>query len=182
MTLARARWNDAESTRRSALAWRGSSAECAQDVLERRGEQLARCLTGGLPLQPASRRGPVEAGPAFERVTQPRRVLGDVGVKGCEQRDGAAYEVARDAPHLGVGNVLAVRHRGEPDRAVGLGPVQPARHGIGHPRTCAATYGCPELFLASGGQSLEQPDVDLLASAEVVVHEPAGDGGGARDV
>jgi len=59
-------------------------------------------------MQPASRRGAVEPGPALERVAQPRRVLGDVGVKGGEQGDGAAYEVGDDAPDLGVGNVLAV--------------------------------------------------------------------------
>ena len=40
----------------------------------------------------------------------------------------------------------------------------------------------PELFLALGAEPLEQPDVDLLATAEVVVHESAGDAGGARDV
>ena len=34
-----------------------------------------------------------------------------------------------------------------------------------------------ELVLALGADPLEQPDVDLLASAEVVVHEPAGDAG-----
>ena len=37
-------------------------------------------------------------------------------------------------------------------------------------------------FLALGAEPLEQPDVDVLATAEVVVHEPAGDAGGARDV
>ena len=33
-----------------------------------------------------------------------------------------------------------------------------------------------------GAEPLEQRDVDLLAAAEVVVHEPPGDAGGARDV
>ena len=42
--------------------------------------------------------------------------------------------------------------------------------------------GRPELFLALGAEPLEQPDVDVLAAAEVVVHEPAGDAGGAGDV
>jgi hypothetical protein len=61
----------------SSLRW---SAEAAQDVLEREGEQFVRGLAVGLAAQPASRRGAVEAGPAFERVAQPQRVLGDVGV------------------------------------------------------------------------------------------------------
>jgi hypothetical protein len=38
------------------------------------------------------------------------------------------------------------------------------------------------LFLALGAEPLEQRDVDVVAAAEVVVHEPAGDAGGARDV
>ena len=42
--------------------------------------------------------------------------------------------------------------------------------------------GRPQLFLAEGAEPLEQRDVDLLATAEVVVHQPAGDAGGARDV
>ena len=42
--------------------------------------------------------------------------------------------------------------------------------------------GGAQLFLAHGAEPLEQRDVDLLAAAEVVVHEPAGDAGGARDV
>jgi hypothetical protein len=36
--------------------------------------------------------------------------------------------------------------------------------------------------LGEGGEPFEQPDVDVLARAEVVVHEPAGDAGGAGDV
>ena len=49
-----------------ARAWRGLSAERAQDVLQRRGEQLVRRLAGCLPLQPAARRGAVEPSPALE--------------------------------------------------------------------------------------------------------------------
>ena len=111
-------------------------------------------------------------GPALERVAQPRRVLGDVGVKRGEQRDGAAHEVGDDAPDLGVGDILAVRDRGEPDRAVGLGPVEPARHGVGHARPGAAARGRLEFVLALGAEPLEQRDVDVVATAEVVVHEP----------
>ena len=55
--------------------------------------QFVRRLAGRLPGQPASRRGAVEPGPALQRVAQSRRVLGDVGVKRREQRDGAAHEV-----------------------------------------------------------------------------------------
>ena len=72
----------------------GGGAERAQDVFERGGEQLVCRLAGGLAAQPAPRRGPVEPGPALQRVAQPRRVLGDVGVKGREQRDGAASRSA----------------------------------------------------------------------------------------
>ena len=63
-----------------------------------------------------------------------------------------------------------------------LGPVEPARHVVGHARAGAAAHGRRKLFLAHGAEPLEQRDVDLLAAAEVVVHEPAGDAGGARDV
>ena len=37
--------------------------------------------------------------------------------------------------------------------------------------------GRAELVLALGAEPFQQPDVDVLASAEVVVHEPAGDAG-----
>ena len=63
-----------------------------------------------------------------------------------------------------------------------LGPVEPARHVIGHARAGAAAHGRRQLFLAQRAEPLEQRDVDLLAAAEVVVHEPAGYAGGARDV
>ena len=85
-------------------------------------------------------------------------------------------------PDVGVGDVFAVRDGGEPDRAVRLGPVEPARHGVGHARAGAAAHGRRELFLALGAEPLEQRDVDVVATAEVVVHEPAGDAGGAGDV
>ena len=54
----------------------------------------------------------LSAGPALERVAQPRRVLGDVGVVSGDQRDGAAHEVGDDAPYVGVGDVLAAGDRG----------------------------------------------------------------------
>jgi hypothetical protein len=38
------------------------------------------------------------------------------------------------------------------------------------------------LFFAHGTEPLEQRDVDLFATAEVVVHKPPGDAGGAGDV
>ena len=101
---------------------------------------------------------------------------------GREQRDGAVQEVGDHSPDVGVGDVLARCHRGEPDRAVGLGPVEPARHAVGDTRTRATTHGRPQSFLALGAEPFEQPDVDVLATAEVVVHEPAGDAGGAGDV
>ena len=63
-----------------------------------------------------------------------------------------------------------------------LGPVEPARHGVGQAGAGAAAHGRRELFLAHGAEPLEQRDVDLLAAAEVVVHEPARDAGGAGDV
>ena len=88
----------------ASLAWRAPSA---QDVLQCRGDQFVRRLAGGLPTQPAARRGAVQPGPAVERVAQPRRVLGDVGVVDGEQRDGAAHEVGDDARDVGVGDVLA---------------------------------------------------------------------------
>ena len=112
---------------------------------------------GWLAVQPASRRGAVEPGPAFERsaaAASPRRCRREKR----EQRDGAAHEGGDRAPDVGVGDVLAVRDRGEPDRAVGLGPVEPARHGVGHARAGAATRGRPELFLALGAEPLEQPE------------------------
>jgi hypothetical protein len=38
------------------------------------------------------------------------------------------------------------------------------------------------VLLALGAELFEQSDVDVLAAAEVVVHEPAGDAGGGGDV
>jgi hypothetical protein len=129
-------------------------------------------LAGGLAAQPAPCGGAVERGPALERVAQPRGVLGDVGVVGGEQRDGTAHELGDDAPDVGVGDVLAAPERREPDRAVLLGPVEPARHAIGHARAGAAADGRRQLFLAQGAEPLKQSDLDVLAAAEVVMHEP----------
>ena len=81
-------------------------------------------------------------------------------------------------PDVGVGDVLAARERAQIDRAVRLGPVEPARHRVGHARAGAAAHGHRELLLAHGAEPLEQSDVDFLAAAEVVVHEPPRDSGG----
>ena len=60
--------------------------------------------------------------------------------------------------------------------------VEPARHGVGQRARALRPTGGAKLLLSQGGEPLEQPDVDRLAAAEVVVHEPAGNAGGARDV
>src|SRR5688572_27609173 len=77
------------------------SAERAQYIFQRGGEQFLCRLAGGLAAQPPPGSGAVQAVQAFQRVALPGRVLGDVGVEGREQRDGAASEVADNAPHLG---------------------------------------------------------------------------------
>src|SRR4051812_8538783 len=63
-----------------------------------------------------------------------------------------------------------------------LGPVEPARDGVGRACTGAATRARWELVLALGAESVEQAEVDLPAASEVVILEPAGDTGRARDV
>ena len=107
---------------------------------------------------PRSRRGvgtrlsPVQH---FECVAQPGRVLGDVGVMCRDERDGAAHEVGDYAPDVAVGDVLATRDRGEPDRAVGLGPVEAARHAVGDARTGAAAHRLPKFLFAHGAEPLK---------------------------
>ncbi len=176
-------WNSTVGLRKGGLRRRGAGgAEGTQNVFERRGDQLVCCLAGRLPGQPASRRGAVQPGPALKCVAQPRRVLGDLGVTSRDQSDGAAHEVDDHAADVRVGDVLAASEGGEPDRAVRLGPVEPARHVIRDARTGAAAHRRPNFVFTVGADPLDQRDVDLLAPAEVVVHEPAGDAGGTRDV
>ena len=100
----------------------------------------------------------------------------------ARMRDGAAHELHDDGSDVGVGDVLAAAERGEPDRAVLLGPVERARHAVREAGAGAAPDGRRQLFLTHGDEPVEQRDVDLLAAAEVVVHEPARDAGGVRDV
>ena len=74
-------------------------------MFERRGEQLVRCLAAGLAAQPAKGRGPIQTGPALQCVAQARRVLGDVGVKGRDQRDRAETQFVT-MPVAGVGDIF----------------------------------------------------------------------------
>ena len=115
-------------------------------------EAISSCVCSRLASPCSERRGggAVEPGPALERVAQPWRVLGDVGVMSREQRDGAAHELGDDAPDVGVGDVLAAPERAEPDRAVRLGPVEPARHAIRDART--GSYEAEAAVPASAAQ------------------------------
>ena len=92
------------------------------------------------------------------------------------------HEVGDDAPHVGVGDVLAAGDRGQVDRCGSLGPVQPARHGVGHARAGAATRPVGEDGPRVGRRSARAARCRRPCAAEVVVHEPAGDAGAARDV
>ena len=101
---------------------------------------------------------------------------------GGEYCHGAADEVGDDGSDVGVDDVFAAPERAEPDRAVGLGPVKPARHAVGQAGAGAAADARRQLLLALGAEPFEQRKVGLFAATEVVVHEPAVDAGGARDV
>ena len=66
---------------------------------------------------------------------------------------------------------------------VRLASVQSSqRETLSSTRARAVGHRWPEPLLAHGAEPFEQRDVDLFATAEVVVHESAGDAGGARDV
>ena len=81
----------------------GRSAEGAQDVFERGGEQLLGCLAGGLTAQPASRRGAVEPGPGFKGVAQPEKVMASVNEAQREYEREYGREIpdaAETAPRL----------------------------------------------------------------------------------
>ena len=66
--------------------------------------------------------------------------------------------------------------------AVGCSSVKPPRHGVGDPRPSGAAHRWPQFVLTVGAEPLAQREVELVATADVVVHEPAGDAGGACDV
>ena len=161
----------------------GGSAERAQDVFERRGEQLLCRLAGGLAAQPASvsRRG-------SGRSSTPARSAAGASPGRCRRgrsraarRRGLGGRRRRVSPR---GRRCPRRVRSCRGRSVRFASVQSSQRD-----TVSATRA--RALRPSGGRSassrrasepFEQRDVDLRASAEVVVHQAARDTCRAGDV
>ena len=157
------------------------SAEGAQDVLERGGEQFVRGLAGCLAAQPAPGGGAVEPGPALEawRSRGESSAMSAWKAASCA----TARRTRSATTRLTSGSAMSSPCAIVASQIVRLASVQSSQRDTEsatraralRPRAAAAAP-------RAGRRAVRAADVDLLASAEVVVHEPAGDPGGARDV